>query len=40
MPYTKPGEDELFEWLTGETDATLREVRGYKREGGEENRDP
>ena len=26
MPYTAPGEDELFEWLTGETDETLREV--------------
>ncbi|CBN78798.1 GTB1; RNA binding / hydrolase, acting on ester bonds, also similar to transcription elogantion facto [Ectocarpus siliculosus] len=25
MPYSTPGEDELFEWLTGETDATLRE---------------
>lgn len=27
MPYTPPGDDELFEWLTGETDATLREVQ-------------
>lgn len=26
-PYTRPEDDELFEWLTGETDATLREVR-------------
>eukprot|EP00903_Cladosiphon_okamuranus_P017486 g16106.t1 len=25
MPYTPPDDDELFEWLTGETDATLRE---------------